>query len=176
MKTIFFLLISFVLFVSACKSKKNATDTNVKAMNNPEAVVEEAQSDVEETKPNIPVEQKVAVSISEAVPSVEIVDSLPRETDLFTFQSARIEGAVLIVDVTYGGGCEEHLFNLYWDEKTLETGIPQVKLFLAHNSNNDKCKALKKEVLKFDISSVLSVSTTKLFININDKKALTYTR
>lgn len=175
MKTLFFLLISILLFASACKSKKNASDSNAKALNNPETVVEEAQSTAEETKPTIPTESLEAVSISEAVPNVEVVEQLPKETANFNVKSAKCEGDFLILELSYGGGCVEHQFYLYTDMNYAKSLPPQMNLFLSHEANGDNCKALQSKVIKFDISKIRNDKSSSLLINLNQFKGqITY--
>ena len=69
-------------------------------------------------------------------------------------RDARIEGDELVLDVQYGGGCEEHEFALHWDGLILESLPAQVNLTLLHDSNNDFCEALKFDELRFDISAL----------------------
>ncbi len=74
------------------------------------------------------------------------------QSDPFTFGSARVEGDLLIVEVSYGGGCEKHNFTL------LDTGIatrsipPQHLLRLVHDAHGDACEAYITSELRFDIS------------------------
>ncbi|TNE55040.1 MAG: hypothetical protein EP338_04825 [Bacteroidetes bacterium] len=61
---------------------------------------------------------------------------------------------LLEIDVTYGGGCAEHQFELIGSEK-LEEGSPKVrKVQLVHKNGGDQCKALKREKLTFSISQL----------------------
>ena len=74
--------------------------------------------------------------------------------DPYDIKSASIENDSIFMEVQYGGGCKEHIFNLvtnnYFREsynKTVLTGI-----FLSHYNNHDDCKALITETLKFDLT------------------------
>ncbi len=66
-----------------------------------------------------------------------------------------LEGDVLLVDVTYGGGCEEHLFDLFWDGSFLESFPVQAQLQLTHGGAPDFCEALISERLRFDLTPLL---------------------
>ena len=69
-----------------------------------------------------------------------------------------LDGNELFVNVTYGGGCEDHIFNLVM-EPIFFSGIPPVYYYfhLSHDANNDACEALITEHnLCFDISELLT--------------------
>ena len=69
-----------------------------------------------------------------------------------------LDGNELFVNVTYGGGCEDHIFNLVM-EPNFWSGIPPVYyyFYLSHDANNDPCDALITEHnLCFDISELLT--------------------
>jgi|GEM_PF-749140 len=74
------------------------------------------------------------------------------ESDPYTLGGARVEGDLLVVEVSYGGGCEKHDFTL------LDTGIatrsipPQHLLRLVHDAHGDACEAYLTKELRFDIS------------------------
>jgi len=69
-----------------------------------------------------------------------------------------LDGNELYVNVNYGGGCEDHIFNLIM-EPIFFSGIPPVYyyFYLSHDANNDACEALITEHnLCFDISELLT--------------------
>ena len=74
------------------------------------------------------------------------------KSDPFDVGFVRIVGDVLIVEVSYGGGCAEHSFTL------LDTGVatrsipPQHCLRLVHDGRGDACEAYLTRELFFDIS------------------------
>lgn len=65
---------------------------------------------------------------------------------------ADIRRDVIELTAQYSGGCEEHIFELYWDGLFMESNPVQVNLQLSHNSNNDVCRALITEIVYFDLS------------------------
>ena len=71
------------------------------------------------------------------------------ESDPFLSAETRIAGNCLEATITYSGGCQEHEFALYWNEMWAESMPPQTQIFLYHNSNGDKCRALKNETVSF---------------------------
>jgi hypothetical protein len=86
--------------------------------------------------------------------TLALVDGLgvELESDPYTLGGARVEGDLLVVEVSYGGGCEQHDFTL------LDTGIatrsipPQHFLRLVHAAHGDACEAYITRELRFDIS------------------------
>ena len=68
----------------------------------------------------------------------------------------------LLINVTYGGGCEDHYFELILqDESMIDGGGQQIQILsLSHNANNDVCYALILEhELCFNISNIGNYGT-----------------
>lgn len=59
---------------------------------------------------------------------------------------------ILELTMRYGGGCEVHDFELYWDGLFMESYPVQVNLQLSHNSHNDVCRALITDSIYFDLT------------------------
>jgi hypothetical protein len=98
-------------------------------------------------------------------PSIEniIPIQLPSEinfkgqTDNFEVLETHQDGGFLIVKVAYSGGCNEHFFEVSWDERYLKSLPPQVNVRLTHVNNDDACRArIEKE---------LAIDLRKLFLN-----------
>ncbi|WP_426753854.1 hypothetical protein [Myxococcus sp. Y35] len=84
------------------------------------------------------------------------VTANPEPKDAISIMSARVEGNVLELLVTHGGGCAEHTYTLAWDG-TLQQGAdgtPVANLVLVHDGNNDRCKALLRKRPRFDLSPI----------------------
>ena len=104
-----------------------------------------------------------AVSASEPdAPEVQIVDfsSFEPESirkDSFYVDSARVDGDLLHLDVSYEGGCEgqEHSFTLYGTGPVLETNPWSVYAWLSHEAGAATCEPQKtvQEKLVFDLSA-----------------------
>jgi hypothetical protein len=89
---------------------------------------------------------------------VMITNELPEtfQLDPFTLQNASLEGCLLTVDVSYGGGCEEHEFELFMSPSVFGESFPaQANLWLKHNANGDICRAVVSDKLEFDITAVI---------------------
>ncbi len=58
--------------------------------------------------------------------------------------------AVLVLEVTYSGGCVDHGFTMVWDGNVMESYPTQINLFLFHDFNDDPCDGLVDKILYFD--------------------------
>ena len=68
-------------------------------------------------------------------------------------ESLSIDGDTLYVAVGFGGGCEEHLFEICWPDKAFMESEPvQVGLEIWHGGTPDMCEAYLSETLEFDLS------------------------
>ena len=71
--------------------------------------------------------------------------------DPLQIQGARAEGSVLLVDVSYGGGCAPHDLDAVAWTGWMESHPVQVGLAVAHDAHGDACKALVRRSLRFDL-------------------------
>ena len=107
------------------------------------------------------------------IQNVDINDYL---MDSYTIDTAFIYGDFLKINISYGGGCEDHIFNLVHEFLFCGTLPVHVPLYLTHNSNNDNCEAALVQELCFDISNLydLCADTSELFISLNDPENNTF--
>lgn len=83
--------------------------------------------------------------------------------------SLAITGDVLSVFVNYSGGCKEHSFDLFSNGMYAKSLPPKLTLFLKHTDNDDGCRSLISQELKFNISAIkytgsLSIKVASKFI------------
>ncbi len=79
------------------------------------------------------------------------------QTDNFEIAEAHQDGGLLILNLIYSGGCNEHFFEASWDERYMKSMPPQVNIRLTHVNNDDACRErLAKEV---------AIDLRKLFVN-----------
>jgi hypothetical protein len=69
-------------------------------------------------------------------------------------EAMAIEGDVLQVSVSYGGGCEEHTFAACWDGTIQESNPSRIRLTLAHDAHDDLCDAFVTRDLFIDIAEL----------------------
>ena len=67
-------------------------------------------------------------------------------------ETASITDDTLSLDVSYGGGCETHTFQICWDGSFAESAPVQVWLELWHDAAGDGCEAELSETLTFDLT------------------------
>jgi len=71
---------------------------------------------------------------------------------------------ILTLEINYSGGCKEHQFKLYTNGEVENSNL---QLFLVDLQNEDFCKMLITDTLKFNLSNLKSVSKNKLNLSIN---------
>lgn len=74
-------------------------------------------------------------------------------SDVIKIEDAKIVGNKLEIKVSYGGGCENHSFELIGSPNISKSLPPIRSIQLIHSANKDACKALIIKELKFDISA-----------------------
>ena len=74
--------------------------------------------------------------------------------DDYTLDSVKINGDILSAFVHYSGGCKEHVFKLYSNNITTRSIPPQTTLCLKHTSNQDGCRAVISEEVKFSLKKM----------------------
>jgi hypothetical protein len=92
----------------------------------------------------------------ESLRVVESLEGLPI-SDPFQLDRARIEGDLLILDVSHSGGCAAHDFAL-WTTRAYEKSLPpQHHLVLTHDARGDLCEAYIARELRFDLSPLKAI-------------------
>jgi hypothetical protein len=90
-------------------------------------------------------------------PEIKITD-VPTDSlrqDGFTLKTISIEVDKLFLEITHGGGCKQHDYELFMSPSVFAESFPvQASLYLRHNANGDLCKALLQPKLCFDLRPV----------------------
>ena len=71
--------------------------------------------------------------------------------DPVTIVSGAIEGDTLVLEVSYGGGCEPHSFGGCWDGGFDLSHPPGAGLSLWHDANGDSCEAALEELIEISL-------------------------
>ena len=97
----------------------------------------------------------------------EVFDSI--HIDPFSIGEMRVDEQedIVIFEVTYGGGCGEHQFQLYSTEGVLYSNPPGCIVYLSHNANNDYCEALVTETISFSLRPFHNKTYEALFLHIH---------
>lgn len=87
----------------------------------------------------------------------------------YKVDSLSISGNILSVFVNYAGGCKEHSFDLVSDGMYAKSLPPQLSLCLKHTGNDDMCKKLVKQELKFDVSGLQYKGGNTVILKLGEK-------
>lgn len=85
---------------------------------------------------------------------------LGQESDPITITSVKLEGNILSLDVEYSGGCKDHTYDLIGSEAVMKSLPAKRSVKLIHHSNDDSCRELVSETLKFDVRAFAMSQTT----------------
>ena len=88
-------------------------------------------------------------------------------TDNFEILETRQEGGFLMVKVAYSGGCNEHFFEVSWDERFMKSMPPQANLRLTHVNNDDACRARIEKELAIDLRKLFVNTTNQVVVILN---------
>jgi len=77
-----------------------------------------------------------------------------RKSDSFDIESLSLQGDLLKLFVSYGGGCQPHTFDVWTDNSLSLDQPPVINLFISHNANGDPCEALIQRDLLIDLSPI----------------------
>jgi hypothetical protein len=75
--------------------------------------------------------------------------------DPVTLQSAYLEGMTLRLEVSYSGGCKDHVFAAVSPTGILPSMPPQIAVLLRHDAGGDQCEAALRQDLSFDITPLV---------------------
>ncbi|MFA7420874.1 MAG: hypothetical protein WCZ90_14420 [Melioribacteraceae bacterium] len=117
-----------------------------------------ARKSTETVKPEqYVVELKINYNVNVETKQVYFIDAnndWVLKKDLLAVNSASIENNMLALSVSYGGGCREHIIDLYSYTGIMKSNPPQMSLVLSHNANNDMCEAYITKTIRFDLSKI----------------------
>ncbi|MEM7036879.1 MAG: hypothetical protein AAF570_07870 [Bacteroidota bacterium] len=92
----------------------------------------------------------------------------PAIRDHVNAENIQIVDNCLEFTVSYGGGCQEHDFDLYWTAAWAESIPPQTQLYLTHNAHDDRCRAYFTKQIRFSLSELTYPGQKKVTLNISD--------
>ncbi len=95
---------------------------------------------------------------------VVIEQDYDKKTDAYQIRSAEVVEQQLHIEVSYSGGCEGHVFELFTDGLLMKSLPPKQNFFLKHYANKDACKKLINETLVFDLTGSASQGNTLIVL------------
>ncbi|MFK7787956.1 MAG: hypothetical protein AB8C95_00500 [Phycisphaeraceae bacterium] len=123
---------------------------------------------LDEDKPD---EKPKRPGITKVEPGTKIKDI---KSDAFTMGAVTIEGDVLKIKVTYGGGAKEHDFTLYWNQIVARSYPGKTTINLKHDANGDNAEALLTETLEFDLTAINKPMIITVATDHGDKATVQY--
>jgi hypothetical protein len=72
--------------------------------------------------------------------------------DTVNFNQITLDQDRLTIDLSYSGGCRNHIFTLIGSNEFMESNPVRTDIVLSHNANDDPCEAWLREKLYFDLS------------------------
>ena len=130
MRFLTFLTVGILLF--ACGTKKNSTKSKQK-----DTIVSVIEPDLEIMK----IKATIGKFAKESDPIISI-------------NSVEIVGNTLVLDVSYGGGCKEHQFEVIGSEMIAKSMPPIRAIQLVHHANGDNCRAIVRNRLEINIEDL----------------------
>jgi hypothetical protein len=116
-----------------------------------------------------------------AEPTVKpiIVDATRKPSRNLDFSVLKwsVKRDTLIAIVRYSGGCKEHKFNAYFSGAWLKSLPAQAVVDLEHiDLENDPCRSLTKDTLKFDMTSIRYPGAKEIRVkwSVNSEMIATY--
>ncbi len=94
--------------------------------------------------------------------------------DELTIRGCSLDGIVLEIYVSYGGGCGDHEFILLGRPNFMESYPVQIDLYMHHSNIDDYCDAIVSDTLCFDVRRVAELyegiyqSCDDILINVLD--------
>ena len=85
------------------------------------------------------------------------------------FLNASITDSTLTLNISYSGGCEAHTFELIGSKMIQKSNPPIRGIMLIHNSNNDDCRELIEQELRFNVSD-FKYPNGKMMLNLKGWK------
>ncbi len=116
---------------------------------------------------------KPAASISVGTSSIKLIEGSNTnliKRDPLNVNSVSLNKDEIKFNVSYSGGCKEHVVELYSFKEIQKTNPAQVTLLLSHNSNGDMCEAYLSKTVSFNLYNLKN--HLKSTYNISDKVLL----
>jgi hypothetical protein len=88
------------------------------------------------------------------------IGDLMQESAPITVNAVTLEGNILSLDVEYSGGCKDHTYELIGSKAIMKSLPAKRAIKLVHKANDDTCRELISETIKFDIRALSMTETT----------------
>lgn len=90
--------------------------------------------------------------------SIYLMRGCPTSGDLYNLEDASLlTDGRLAVNVSYSGGCEEHVFTACWSGDVYKSLPPQADIKIYHDGGGDQCRALIEEEIYIDTNGAFDI-------------------
>lgn len=141
-----YLLMAIGSILISCGTAKETTTEVIEEST--EVVTEVIESASEETQASMKPEKNTMIK-------AQIGEM--KDGDPIQIEGVRREGNTLFLDVSYGGGCGEHSFEMNGSMAVMKSMPPQRAVKLTHTNHEDYCKAIVRKTIEVDISELSDV-------------------
>jgi hypothetical protein len=162
------IVIAFSIFIIGCNSNKGAVTSTIPD----QKTKEDLELTVEEPRDST---QLWNINVSE-------MNNMKDVGDAYQIISAKVLENQLWLTVSYGGGCKEHAFEMLFNNaykeiaNEFDSTDASLNLTLKHNGNNDVCRSIVRQNIRFNLKGIQSKGTNKVLIGLkNWEGLLTYT-
>jgi len=148
------LIIALALAIIGCKPKQTVSSTEKE----PVEIKDHTELTVDEPRDTTSL---LPILVSET-------NDMKNTGDMYTVHSAKISDNILWLTVSYGGGCKEHQFEMLFNNAYSESeeGSSAIKLTLKHQGNNDRCRSIVRENIRFSLKGLQNNAFKNLNINL----------
>ena len=107
---------------------------------------------------------------------LDLSANVDQRTDPFRIKHMEQVGDFILIDVSYSGGCEMHVFDLISNGQFTATYPTELETILVHYANGDKCRSIVDERIYFDLRpyQYSGTSLVRIILNNKDKSYLDY--
>ncbi len=104
------------------------------------------------------------IQLPECVP---MTMSSETETGNYWLSEVLIAESCLFVQLSHGGSCAEHSYELRWNGALAESMPPQAFLVLWHGDPGDPCDAIIQQNLFFDLGPLLAEPYEQIIVHVS---------
>jgi hypothetical protein len=94
----------------------------------------------------------------------------------YMLDSVAIANDTMHLFIQYLGGCRTPVFNLISNGGTTKTAPPMMMLYLEQVDLVERCRKICNTRIDIDITGLRATNYTFMFLNIDNKKSITYHR
>ena len=89
-----------------------------------------------------------------------------KDGDPIKIQGVRCKGNILLITVSYGGGCGEHSFEVNGSKAVIKSIPKKRSVKLTHTNHKDYCKSIVEKTIEVDIKELSGIKKrgSKIFL------------